>query len=523
MIDPSRTVALVGRPNVGKSRLFNRLCGRRLAIVHDMPGVTRDVLSAEVRGDYRLLDTGGIGMELADTPEGIAAAAEEQVDFALTAASVVIFTVDAKEGPAPLDSMVAERLRRTGKPVIVAANKVDREADGAAARVFDSLGLGEALAVSAEHGTGLDRLEARLREALGPPPESGDGGEDGTGRKRLALVGRPNVGKSSIGNRLLNTPRLIVSEVPGTTRDAVELDLDYTHPDGAELHFRLADTAGIRSKRKVGSPVEYFSGVRTRHAIEHADVVYLVVDALDGVTRQDQALAGEVVEAGRALVVVVNKWDQVKARWEEAPVAGYDSLTEFLEAYEAALREELFFLPNPPVCFVSAATGLRMESLLEAAAAVEATLDMTLPTGRLNRVVREHMELRPPKLSGNKRFKVYYAVQTGARPIRIRVYCNRPERLDGNYRRYLEKAVIHEFRLEGCPVRFELVGKARRYAEGEAEDGPAPRQSKAEQDHARARKQGAAHARKKPDKERGGGGRHPQKKAPHNRDRKRRR
>lgn len=520
MIDPSRTVALVGRPNVGKSRLFNRLCGRRLAIVHDMPGVTRDVLSAEVRGDYLLLDTGGIGMELADTPEGIAAAAEEQVDFALSAAGVIVFMVDAREGPAPLDSMVAERLRRTGKPVIVAANKVDREADAGAARVFDTLGLGPAVAVSAEHGTGLDAIEAGVREALGPPPV-GRGGDEGGERKRLALVGRPNVGKSSIGNRLLNTPRLIVSEVPGTTRDSVELDLDYAHPDGAELRFRLADTAGIRSKRKVGSPVEYFSGVRARHAIERADVVYLVVDALDGVTRQDQALAGEIIEAGRALVVVVNKWDLVKARWEEAPVAGYDSLGEFLEGYEAALRAELFFLPNPPVCFVSAETGLRMESLLEAAAAVEATLDLTLPTGRLNRVVREHMEMRPPKLSGNKRFKVYYAVQVGVRPIRIRVYCNRPERLDDNYRRYLEKAVIHEFRLEGCPVRFELVGKARRYAAGEPEDGVAPRQSKARQDRARERKQGPARARKDEGKSRRGGGR-AQAKAPHNRGRGRR-
>jgi GTP-binding protein len=463
MIDPSRTVALVGRPNVGKSRLFNRLCGRRLSIVHDQPGVTRDLISAEVDDDYLLLDTGGIGMELEMTPKQIAAASEEQVDFAIGAAAVIVFIVDGRAGLTALDERVAEKLRRHGRPVVLAVNKIDRAEDEGAADEFAGLGLGEALAVSAEHGRGAKALEEAIRKILGPKPPAAAGPREH--RIRISLVGRPNVGKSSLGNRLLDSSRLIVSDVPGTTRDSVELDLDYRRPDGDTLKFRLADTAGLRSKRKVDSPVEYFSTVRTQHAIERSDVVLLVVDALDGVTRQDQALAGQIVEAGRALIVAVNKWDLVTDRWRGQPVEGYKSLKHFLQAYEKSLRKELFFLPSPPVLFVSAVTGFRVETLLDSAAAIEATLDMKLPTGHLNRRIGQLFEARPPRRVGAKRFKVFYAVQTGRRPFRVRLFCNRVERLEPTYRRYLEKGLQEAFRLDGCPVRFDLVGKAQRYTE----------------------------------------------------------
>lgn len=487
MIDPSRTVALVGRPNVGKSRLFNRLCGRRMSIVHDMPGVTRDLISTEVRDDYVLLDTGGIGMELEMTPKKISVAAEDQVEFAIQAAKVILFVVDAMSGITPLDEMVAEKLRRYGKHVIVVANKVDLESHESAVDEFNRFGLGEPYKVSAEHGKGIIALNEAIDAKLGPKPEGSEA--DTSKRIRISLVGRPNVGKSSIGNRLLNSTRLIVSDVPGTTRDSVELDLDYKHPDGEILKFRLADTAGLRQKRKVDSSVEYFSGVRTQQALERSEVVFLVIDAVDGVTKQDQALAGEVLDAGKALIVVVNKWDLIKEKWEEQPVEGYRSLNKFLEAYEKSLRKEMFFLPDPPVLFVSAMTGFKIESLLEQAASIQATLDMKLPTGKLNRLIQELFEARAPKVVGTKRFKVFYAVQTGSRPLRIRFYCNRIERLDPNYRRYLEKAIIHEFRLSGCPVRFDLVGKDRRYEEGEGET-PAPRQSTQLQNKARKRKMG---------------------------------
>jgi GTP-binding protein len=272
----------------------------------------------------------------------------------------------------------------------------------------------------------------------------------------------------------------------------------------------------LRMKRKVDSSVEYFSGVRTQHSIERSDVVFLVIDAMDGVTKQDQTLAGQILDAGRAIVVVVNKWDLVKKRWEEEPVEGYKNLKHFLTAYEESLRKELFFLPSPPVLFVSALTQFKVESLLETAASVEPTLDLKLPTGRLNRTIQDLFEARSPKLVGVKRFKVFYAVQTGSRPLRIRLYCNRVERLDPTYRRYLEKGLIHEFNLMGCPIWFDLVGKDKRYSD---EDGGGVRQTKDLQDKARLKKQGdKAFEKKHPERRK----KIAQKKAAHNQSRKKR-
>ncbi|MGB0416180.1 MAG: ribosome biogenesis GTPase Der [Coraliomargarita sp.] len=512
MIDPSRTVALVGRPNVGKSRLFNRLCGKRMSIVHDMPGVTRDLISTEVRDDYVLLDTGGIGMELEMTPKKIATAAEDQVEFAIQAAKIILFVVDVRSGVTSLDEMVAEKLRRYGKHVLLVANKVDSDAEEADADDFARLGLGAPIKISAEHGRGMGFLNERIDAKLGPKPEGQTADQEK--RIRISLVGRPNVGKSSLGNALLESTRLIVSDVPGTTRDSVELDLDY-QKDGESIKFRMADTAGLRSKRKVGNPVEYFSNVRTQHAIERSDVVFLVIDAADGVTKQDQALAGDILDAGKALVVVVNKYDKLKDRWEEEPIDGYKNLKHFLTKYEESLRKQMFFLPDPPVLFVSALSGFKIESILESAAGIEASLDLKLPTGRLNRVVQDMLEARAPKVVGIKRFKIFYAVQTGSRPLRIRFFCNRIERLDPTYRRYLEKGIIHEFQLKGCPVRFDLVGKEKRYEDGEG--AGAPRQSREIQDQHRIKKQGdKAFEKKHPERRK----RITQSKAAHNKGKK---
>jgi GTP-binding protein len=300
ILESSRTVALVGRPNVGKSRLFNRLTGRRLSIVHDQPGVTRDVISAEVGDAYWLLDTGGIGMDLEQTPQRIAHAAEDQVEFALQAAQVILFVVDAQSGITTLDERVAEKLRRYGPQVLLVANKVDMDVDASQADEFVQLGLGMPVSVSAEHGRGILELNHAIEARLGPKPPLAARSADR--RIPIALFGRPNVGKSSLGNALLKSQRLIVSDVPGTTRDAVELDLEYQKSSNETLKFRLADTAGLRSKRKVDSSVEYFSSMRTQHALERSDVVFLVIDAMEGVTKQDQALAGAIQDAGKSMV-----------------------------------------------------------------------------------------------------------------------------------------------------------------------------------------------------------------------------
>lgn len=465
-----RLVALVGRPNVGKSRLFNRLAGRRIAIVHDEPGVTRDLVMAEVGGDFTLVDTGGIGQPLENTPVAIAAAAAEQVDFAIEAASVLVWVTDGRAGVTHLDELLAEKLRTQASKVILAVNKVDDEDTERQVRLaeFRRLGFGPPVAVSAEHGRGAETLLELIRSRLGSaePGEAGSpssaGGAGGERRIAISFVGRPNVGKSSLGNALLQWDRLVVSDVPGTTRDAVEIHLDYKPRSGGEdWRFRLIDTAGIRTRGKVSSSVEFFSNLRTQDAIAQSDVVFLLTDAREGITRQDQRLAGEINDAGRGMVVVVNKWDTVQETFRHEVLPGYTGEPDFRKKYAQAVRKELFFLPQSPVFFVSAKTGYNLDGLLKAAVELDGQMDRVFSTAQLNRVMAELVEKRPPRRIHSGRFKIYYATQTGTRPYRVRIFCNQEEKLEDTYRRYLEQGVLQHFGVEACPVRFELVGKVR--------------------------------------------------------------
>lgn len=468
-------VALVGRPNVGKSRLFNRLCGGREAIVHDRPGVTRDRLARDHEDGYTLIDTGGIGLSEEGTPAAIARAVEDQVFVAVEAADLILFVVDAREGRVPLDEEVAGQLRSRARcPVRVIANKCDQPAHAAETYVFASLGFGEPLAVSAEHRLGIGELhrmiaatlDLRGREAAVREEGEGRGqGTDGAPRRTgIALVGKPNVGKSSLSNRLLESERMIVTDQPGTTRDTVAFDLDYTFSNGTKGSFRLADTAGLRAKHKVDSPVEYFSSLRSRKAIEESDVVFLLLDAVTGVTRQDKALAGAALEAGRALVVVVNKWDLSREAFVRGGVEGYRNEEEFRRKYRQAVREELFFLPRSPFLFASAETGLGIDGLLQTARQVDAHQRRTLPTGKLNRVVHDLVAHQAPSRIHGRPFKLFYVVQTGIRPIRLRIFCNDPSRLEDPYRRYLVNGILEAFELQGTPIGIELRGKERRFA-----------------------------------------------------------
>ncbi|MEX2381340.1 MAG: ribosome biogenesis GTPase Der [Opitutales bacterium] len=455
-----RIVALVGRPNVGKSRLFNRLAGRRISIVHDQPGITRDIVSADIKNDYTLMDTGGLGLVSKEEPANITEAVEIQVHVAVHAASVILFVVDGREGLTPLDEMVADHLRRAGKKVVVLVNKMDSPAQEDRASEFDRLGFSPCIHVSAEHGRGESEMHEAIAEILGPPPERVEPAQK---RIRICFVGRPNVGKSSLANRLLKSERLIVTDIPGTTRDAVELDLDYQNPDGSTWHFRLVDTAGVRRRTKVSSPVEYFSTTRSEHAIESADVVFLVLDAKEGVTKQEQTLGGMVLEKGKALVILVNKWDLVHESFRDEPMEGYKDEREFREAFADAVRKELFFNPDSPVIFVSALEGYAMDRMLKSARRLDYILDKKLPTGRLNKVLGDLAAKRsPPAAAKGKRFRIYYGVQTGNRPFRFKLFCNEASSLPDTYRRYLEAGISKEFDLPGCPIRFELVGKPKR-------------------------------------------------------------
>ena len=478
----SRIVAIVGRPNVGKSRLFNRLARKRISIVHDQPGITRDVISAEVAdGKYTLLDTGGLGYKGEDTPAALTRASEQQVDFAMAAASLILFVVDGLSGLSALDERIAQGLRKSKKPVRLVVNKADFNDDKVALEDAYRLGFGEPLRVSAEHGRGEEELRAAIAAVLGPAPEEDTAIATKTAADPLCIcfIGRPNVGKSSLSNRLLKSERLIVSDVPGTTRDAIELPFDFLGRDGKTYPFRLIDTAGIKAATKLASPVEYFSRLRSLDAIKNTDIVFLVLDALDGVTQQDKAIAGEAIKERKPIVIVVNKWDLVQKAFKAQGFAPYKSERDYREKYENALFDRLFFTPGSPLIFVSAMNGFEVDRMLNASVKLNRTLDKKLPTAKLNQILGYLAERNPPPAVGGQRFRVYYATQTGNRPFRIKLFCNREEKLTEQYRRYLEAGLVEEFDLKGCPIYFDLVGKARDENRGSRGGGNASAEARA--------------------------------------------
>jgi GTP-binding protein len=458
----NRIVAIVGRPNVGKSRLFNRLARRRISIVHDEPGITRDVISADVAdGGYVLLDTGGLGFKGGETPAQVSALSEDQAGFAIDAAGLILFVVDGLSGFTALDEKIAKRLRKSGKAVLLVVNKADFSEEKIDLAAAYRLGLGEPFPVSAEHGRGEEELRAAILKHLGPaaPEPSAKTASDPL---CFCFVGRPNVGKSSLANRLLQSDRLIVSPIPGTTRDAVELPFQFKGRDGKFYSFRLIDTAGIKAAAKLSSPVEYFSRLRSFDAIQRSDVVFLVLDALEGVTQQDKAIAGEALKERRPIVVVVNKWDLVRNAYSKGDgIGSYSTEREYRESYEKALFERLFFTPGSPLVFASAMSGYEVDRMLNAAVQLNRTLDKKLQTAKLNQVLTHLTERTPPPSIGSRRFRIYYATQTGNRPFRIRLFCNREEKLTESYRRYLEGGIVDAFGLKGCPVYFDLVGKTQ--------------------------------------------------------------
>jgi GTP-binding protein len=478
----SRIVAIVGRPNVGKSRLFNRLARKRISIVHDQPGITRDVISAEVAdGQYTLLDTGGLGYKGEDTPAALTRASEQQVDFALAAASLILFVVDGLSGLTALDDRIAQRLRKSRKPVRLVVNKADFGDEKVALDEAYRLGFGEPLRVSAEHGRGEEELRAAIAEALGPAPLEDAAAATKTAADPLCVcfIGRPNVGKSSLSNRLLKSDRLIVSDVPGTTRDAIELPFDFVGRDGKTYPFKLIDTAGIKAATKLASPVEYFSRLRSLDAIKNTDIVFLVLDALEGVTQQDKAIAGEAIKERKPIVIVVNKWDLVQKAFKAQGFAPYKSERDYREKYESALFDRLFFTPGSPLIFVSALSGREIDRMLNAAVKLHRTLDKKLPTAKLNQILGYLAERNPPPAVAGQRFRIYYATQTGTRPFRIKLFCNREEKLTEQYRRYLEAGLVEEFDLKGCPIYFDLVGKVRDETRGSRGGGHASAEHRA--------------------------------------------
>ncbi len=427
-------VAIVGRPNVGKSQLFNRLAGRRLSIVEDTPGITRDRLyaDAEWRGrTFQIVDTGGIE-PTADNE--ILKFMRLQAEIAIDAADVIVLMTDLHSGITATDEEVATILRRSRKPIVLAVNKCDRPGvEPPEFYEFYNLGLGEPFAISALHGYGTgDLLDACF--AHFPEEEQ----EDETDRYvKVAIIGKPNVGKSSLVNQILGENRVIVSAVAGTTRDSV--DSRFENEKGKYL---LIDTAGIRKRSKVDEKVERFSVMRSLMAVERSDICVIMIDATEGVTEQDTKIAGEAHNAGKACVLVVNKWDLVEK----------DSKT--MEQYTRRVREGLSYMPYAPILFLSAKTGQRVDKLFDIINAVYEQNGRRIPTGQLNSLLADATARVQPPTDRGRRLKIYYMTQSGVRPPTFVCFCNDARLFHFSYQRYLENQIREVYGLDGTPIRM---------------------------------------------------------------------
>ncbi len=445
-------VALVGRPNVGKSTLFNRLVGERMAVIHEIPGTTRDRLQSEAEWlgvTFVVVDTGGIEVYQPKGTRDESPLAEGSADFiqqikaqailAIDEADVVIMVTDAITGITAADEEVAEILRRTKKPVLIAANKADNMKRNDDAFEFYALGLGEVFAVSAIHGAGVGDLLDAVVEAFRDQGLLTEESEEDDHLK-IAIVGRPNVGKSSLVNKLLGEERVIVSPIAGTTRDAIDSDITF---HGQTV--TLIDTAGIRRRGRIDPGPEKFSVVRSMKAIERADVALLMIDAAEGVTEQDQHIAGYIDEAGKSVVIIVNKWDAV-------PDKESTTLTDMLKV----IREKFNFLPDPPVIFISVLTGQRIHEVLETAWQVWETRHQRISTGELNRILREAIQLHPAPTHGTKRLKIYFGTQVAISPPVFLFHVNDSRLVHFTYKRFLENQIRKVYPFAGTPMKLSF-------------------------------------------------------------------
>jgi len=440
---PLPLIAIVGRPNVGKSMLFNKLTGKRLAIVEDVPGVTRDRLygRSEWRGrQFALVDTGGIEPR---TEDEMLILMRDQAQTAIETADVIILVTDVRTGVTAADSDVASMLLRSNKPVVLAVNKCDSTGVGVHPEVYEfySLGLGEPVAVSALHGIGTDDLLDACFALF--PDEAAQSDDDDA--LAVAVIGRPNVGKSSLVNRLLGEDRVIVSDVPGTTRDAID-----TRFENEYGNYILIDTAGLRRKARVNDRVEYYSNLRTRMAVERADVCLIMIDAAQGVTEQDTKVAGMAHEAGKACVIVVNKWDAIEK----------DHMT--MSEMRKDIESELSFMTYAPSLFISALTGQRVDKLFPVINSAAEQNSRRITTGQLNNVLSDAtLRVQPPSDKG-KRLKIYYMTQAGTKPPHFVAFVNNAVLFHFSYQRYIENCLRQTFGFEGTPIRLTVREKGEK-------------------------------------------------------------
>ena len=427
-------VAMVGRPNVGKSTLFYKLAGKRISIVQDTPGVTRDRVYAEsewLNRKFTMIDTGGIEPESSDI---IVKQMRRQAQIAIEMADVIVFVVDGKEGLTAADQEVAQMLRKSKKPVVLVVNKIDRLALEENSYEFYNLGIGDPITISASQGLGLGDMLDEVVKYFNDPSED----EEDDEYIRIAMIGKPNVGKSSLINRLLGEERVIVSNVPGTTRDSIDSYLETE--DGK---FILVDTAGLRRKSKVKEEIERYSVIRTYAAIEKADVAILVIDAEQGITEQDEKIIGYAHEMNKAIMVVVNKWDLIEK----------DDKT--LSNYQKDLQQKLKFMPYAKYLFISALTGQRVHKILSTAKYCYDNYSKRVSTGLLNDVISKAVLMKEPPVVALKRLKIYYATQVATKPPKFVFFVNDPNLLHFSYGRYLENQLRESFDFDGTGIEIE--------------------------------------------------------------------
>lgn len=431
-------MAIVGRPNVGKSTLFNQIGKKRVSIVEDMPGVTRDriYLDAEwLNHEFTMIDTGGIEIE---TDDRILNAIRHQAQLAIEEADVILFIVDGKAGLTSSDEEVGGILRTARKPVVLAVNKVDSAKAMNEIYEFYSLGLGEPIPISASNALNLGDLLDKVVESL--PKEHVTEEESDT--IRVAVIGRPNVGKSSLVNALIGQERVIVSDIPGTTRDAID-----THFSAEGTNFVLIDTAGMRRKSKIDLPVERYSVIRSLRSVDRSDVVLIVIDAVDGVTEQDKKIAGYAHEAGKGIVIIVNKWDLVEK----------DSKTSL--RFTEAIRSELGFMQYAPVLFTSALTRQRVHRVVELIKFAAEQHAMRISTSVLNQVITDATAINPPPSENGRRLKIYFTTQADVKPPTFIFFVNDPEIMHFSYLRFLENKLRESFGFEGTPLKMVVRGR----------------------------------------------------------------
>ena len=427
-------VAIVGRPNVGKSTLFNALAGEMISIVKDTPGVTRDRIYADVTWldkEFTMIDTGGIEP---DSKDIILSQMREQAQIAIDTADVIIFITDVKQGLVDADSKVADMLRRSGKPVVLVVNKVDNF-DKYMADVYEfyNLGIGDPVPISAASRLGLGDMLDIVAENF---PEGSAQAEDDD-RPRVAIVGKPNVGKSPILNKLLGENRVIVSDIAGTTRDAIDTEILH---NGKEYIF--IDTAGLRRKNKIKEELERYSIIRTVTAVERADVVLMVIDATEGVTEQDAKIAGIAHERGKGVIIVVNKWDAIEKN------------DRTMREYESDIRQVLSYMPYAEIMYVSAATGQRLNRLYDMIDMVIENQTLRIATGVLNEIMTEAVAMQQPPSDKGKRLKLYYITQVAVKPPTFVIFVNDKELMHFSYTRYLENKIREAFGFRGTSLKF---------------------------------------------------------------------